>query len=256
MLFLKMRKIFLVTDYNCNNVCISCAKKTEEKGRLSFEQIIEKINIIKPSEKDYIEISGGEPTLREDIIDICKYIKSNYDTNLIILSNGRRFKDKSFSKQIKKTGIDRVMTTFYSPDAHTHDLITGKEGSFSDSIQGLKNLEDISVDISIKTVILKQNYQQLPEFVSFVSDNFPAAWMSLHGLIMRGRAYDNREQIAIRYKDIKPYVEKSLDIAIEKNKNLGIAILPSCVVDPMYWQYLSAGWKKMAREMVYISPEE
>jgi len=73
------------------------------------------MDFIKPSKNDYIEISGGEPTLRKDLFDICEYIKSNYDTNLIILSNGRKFNDKSFSKQIKEVGVDRVMTTFYRP---------------------------------------------------------------------------------------------------------------------------------------------
>lgn len=125
-----MRKIFLVIDYACNNACISCAKRLEEKGRLNLDRIVEKIDLIKPSQEDYIEVSGGEPTLRKDLFKICDYIKSNYDTNLIILSNGRKFKDKSFSKQIKEVGVDRVMTTFYSSSEEKHDMITQKEGIF------------------------------------------------------------------------------------------------------------------------------
>ena len=72
--------------------------------------------------------------------------KSNYNTNLIILSNGRKFKDKSFSKQIKAVGVDRVMTTFYSPYKEKHDMITRIKGSFLDTVEGLKNLEDIETN--------------------------------------------------------------------------------------------------------------
>ncbi len=251
-----MRKVFLVTDYSCNNACISCAKKLDEKGYLSLEKLIEKIDLIKPSQEDYIEISGGEPTLRKDLFDICNYIKSNYNTHLIILSNGRKFKDKSFSRQIKKIGVDRVMTTFYSPFEEKHDMITQRKGSFLETIKGLKNLEDIGLPISVKTIILKQNYQDLSNFVGFAYDTFPSAWVSIHGLIMRGHANDNRKQIVVRYQDMKPFVEDALDEAISRDKNLGVFIIPSCIVDPSYWKYLSINWKQMTKEMIYISPEE
>jgi MoaA/NifB/PqqE/SkfB family radical SAM enzyme len=250
-----MRKIFIVTDYSCNNACISCAKKLEEKGRLELEQLINEIDLIKPSKEDFIEVSGGEPTLREDLFKLYEHIKSNYDTNLIILSNGRRFKDKNFSKKIKDSGVDRVMTTFYSPHEQVHDEITMKKGSFADSVDGLRNLEEMGLPISVKTIILEQNYKDLSDFVSFSYDTFPSAWVSIHGLILRGHASDNRNQITPRYKNIKPYVEEALDEAIKRDKNLGVFIIPSCIIDPSYWQYLSVNWKKMSKEMVYISPE-
>ena len=251
-----MRKIFIVTDYDCNNLCISCAKRTNEKGRLSFKQIVAIIDEIKPSEEDYIEISGGEPTLRDDFIGLCRYIKETYSTTLVILSNGRKFQNLEFAKNIKKAGVDRVMTTFYSPIPEVHDNITQQKGSFFQAFKGLKNLEEIGMSISVKTIVLKQNYKDLPKFVEFAYSNFPSAWVSIHGLILRGKAYDNYKKIVINHNKIKPYLEKSLDIAIEKNKNLGIFVMPNCIIDPFYWKYLSIGWKQMAQSMIYISPEE
>ena len=251
-----MRKIFLVTDYVCNSTCISCAKRINECGFLSLEQIIEKINGIQPSTADSLEISGGEPTLRKDFFDICGYIKSHFDTQLVLLSNGRRFKDPTFARKVRDIGVDRVMSTFYSPYEVVHDLVTQIQGSFDDTVQGIKNLEAIEMQIAVKTIILKQNYQQLSDFVRFAYDTFPTAGVSIHGLIMRGRASDNKERLVVKHNEVKPHLERALDVAIERQKNLGVFLVPTCVIDPSYWSYLSVNWKQMAKEMIYISPEE
>lgn len=251
-----MRKIFLVTDYNCNNACLSCAKRLDEKGRLSLEQLMEKLDVVKPTKEDFIEVSGGEPTLRQDLLDLARHIKSAYGSNLILLSNGRRFKDRSFAESVKQAGVDRVMTTFYGPDSVIHDAITARPGSFFDTLEGLKNLEDIGMPISVKTIILQQNYRQLPQFVDFAYDTFPSAWVSLHGLIMRGQASDNKDELVARYTDMKPFIEQSLDKAISRGKNLGVFIIPTCTIDSCYWEHLSVNWKQITSTMVYISPEE
>lgn len=251
-----MRKIFIVMDYVCNSACISCAKKSEERGCLTLDQIIDILDTIEPAEEDYIELSGGEPTLRTDILNICETIKLRYNTNLILLSNGRMFKDKQFAERIVGTGVSRVMSTFYSPHESKHDGITQRTGSFSDTVKGLTNLEELGCSISVKTIVIQQNYKDLAEFVKFAYDTFPSAWVSIHGLIMRGHAYDNREKIVIRYKKMKPYVEEAIEEAIKRERNLGVFVIPSCVLDPAYWRYLSVDWKKITKEMIYISPEE
>ncbi len=251
-----MRKIFVVLDYLCNSECKSCAKKSEEGGSLSNNQVLEHLDSVNPQKEDYIELSGGEPTIRKDLVALCNEIKSRYDTNLVILSNGRRFENLDFAKEIKESGVNRVMTTFYSSYEETHDALTQRPGSHKESVRGIKNLEDIGLPISVKTVILNQNYKQLPDFVSFAYDTFPSAWVSLHGLVIRGYARDNAEEVVPRYKDINPFVEDALDIAIERKKNLGVFMIPSCTIDPIYWKYLSINWKEMSKRMVYLSPEE
>jgi len=92
--------------------------------------------------------------------------------------------------------------------------------------------------------------------VDFAYDTFPSAWVSLHGLIIRGQAETNKNLIVARYKEIKPFAEKALDIAIMKDKNLGVFMLPSCTIDPFYWKHLSINWKDLSQTMIYISPEK
>lgn len=251
-----MRKIFLVTGYPCNNFCISCAKKPEEKGFLSLDQLKEKLMEINLSKEDCVEISGGEPTIRPDLFDLCKFIKEETGAMIVVLTNGRANKDLGYCKKMKKAGIDRVATSFYSHKPEVHDSITQVEGSFEETFEGLKNLEKIGIPISVKLIILKQNYKEIKDFVKFVKENFPSAWPSIHGLIMRGKAYEVRKEVSVRYPEMKPYIEEALDYSIAEKLNLGVFIIPTCNLDPYYWKYLSKSWKNIIHDMVYISPEE
>jgi MoaA/NifB/PqqE/SkfB family radical SAM enzyme len=250
-----MRKIFLVTGYSCNNFCISCAKKPEEKGFLKLGEIKKRLEKINLGKEDSVEISGGEPTIRPDLFELVEYIKKT-GARVIVLTNGRVNENIEYCKKLKEAGVDRIATSFYSHKERIHEEITQVKGSFKETFEGIKNLLKIEIPVSVKLIILKQNYKEIKEFVKFAYDNFPGAWVSVHGLIMRGKAYLVREKIGAKYSEIKPYLEKALDYSISRGKNLGVFIFPTCVLDPYYWKYLGKGWKKIIHEMIYISPEE
>ena len=104
-----------------------------------------------------------------------------------------------------------------------------------------KNIEFFLVTASICTqelIILNQNYKRLSGFVDFAYETFPSAWVSLHGLIMRGQAKINKDFVVARFRDIKTFVEDALDTAIANNKNWGVLMIHYCTIDLYYWKYL------------------
>ncbi|MBU4502995.1 MAG: hypothetical protein KKA79_10455, partial [Nanoarchaeota archaeon] len=137
-----------------------------------------------------------------------------------------------------------------------HDKIICSKNGFNEALKGLKNCEAVGINISIKTIILKQNYKELDKFVEFAFKNFQNPWVSIHGLILRGIAKENYEKIITRHSEVAPYLEKALDVAEKYKKNIGLSIIPTCIIDPYYWKFCNVGWKETSEKMVYISPEE
>ncbi|NIQ81688.1 MAG: radical SAM protein, partial [Anaerolineae bacterium] len=79
--------------------------------------------------------TGGEPTLREDLTQLLKYAQeSGIVTGLI--TNGRRLRDKAYTRSLEAAGLDFVQVTLESHRAEIHDGITGSKGSWTDTVTG------------------------------------------------------------------------------------------------------------------------
>ena len=85
----------LKVGFSCNNKCVHCVIEDKAKYRDLYTQEI--FDIIKNEVKDEdITLTGGEPTIRNDFLDILKFIKNNTNSKIILQTNGRKFKDEKF----------------------------------------------------------------------------------------------------------------------------------------------------------------
>ena len=77
--------VFKLT-YTCNSKCIYCSHRNQEQTELDLESVRKVIDKIS---KDcaILSLSGGEPTLREDLPEIIRYIKRK-SIFLILSTNG------------------------------------------------------------------------------------------------------------------------------------------------------------------------
>ncbi|GAS84945.1 radical SAM/SPASM domain-containing protein [Paenibacillus amylolyticus] len=80
-----------LTD-RCNLHCVGCYSFVEErnlKDALPFEKICHVLSELKANGAEQIVFSGGEPFIRKDIVEICKFAKETLGImNLHVISNG------------------------------------------------------------------------------------------------------------------------------------------------------------------------
>ena len=74
----QLNSAYVHVTHNCNLHCVGCysfVEKRNSKNNLSFDEICKIFYILKQAGVNKIVISGGEPFLRNDFTDICKYAK-------------------------------------------------------------------------------------------------------------------------------------------------------------------------------------
>lgn len=260
-----MKSAYLAISYKCNQHCSFCPCSKEE----SLYPFVG-LDFLKESAKEFVEtqnvdmivVSGGEPTIHPQFLDILKYIVSDLECNVTILSNGERYSDPGFIKQIEDIGAGgriTAVTTLHSQDPEAHEGINGSRGSLMRSVSGLKNMQAIGAEVIVKHCITKDNYRELVGFYRFIDDTFDEkVSVQLCSIDYCGLTEEERESHMLSFVELRPYLEELFDCYIEKcekgsKRNLYAINMPFCSCDPYYWNLLT---DRGDFYLAYGSPDE
>jgi MoaA/NifB/PqqE/SkfB family radical SAM enzyme len=158
--------IFFVTAA-CNLKCLTCSYRKPLPDELSFDELKKLAIILKKFGLKHIVYSGGEPLIRNDFFEICKLF---YDLNIkqTLLTNGLLL----FKSYNRLNGLFKeIIVSIDGADSVTHNYIRGVN-SFDLIIKGINCLKSDNPmqQISIRTVLQKNNFRQLPEFINLAKN--------------------------------------------------------------------------------------
>ena len=221
----KYPDIFVLrVGYSCNNKCIHCFVENKRTERdLTFDEIKKVIDSSNP--KSLLIVTGGEPTVRPDLLEILKYIKARGTENNV-QSNGMNFFDEDY---VKKVGpfIDSLTIPVHSSSPEIFDSITQVRGSFEKTIQGLKNLKKNGVRFTTQTVINQLNYKSLLSTYDLIQTIDPGVGMTLTFPHPISAAYST--EIVPRFSEITGFVRPVLK---KYAYLMHTHYLPKCVLYP------------------------
>ncbi|MBP5184478.1 MAG: radical SAM protein, partial [Lachnospiraceae bacterium] len=135
--------------WNCNHQCVHCYAAGQqhagekELSTNEWKQIIDKCRTACIPQ---VTFTGGEPTMRDDLIELIDYAKwfvSRLNTN------GRKLTPE-YCRELQKASLDSVQITFYSANEETHNKLVGAPG-YNDTVAGIKNALAAGLSVSINT---------------------------------------------------------------------------------------------------------
>jgi MoaA/NifB/PqqE/SkfB family radical SAM enzyme len=218
----------LRVGYECNNYCIHCfvEDKRYEGGDKTTEEIKATIDSI-TEKKTLVIVTGGEPTIRDDLVEILEYIKSKGFENSV-QTNGLKFHDINYVNEVGPH-IESVVLPVHSSDAQIFDAITRVDGSYEKTIQGFRNLVDTGVGVITQTVINQLNYKTILSTYDLIQEIFPGCGMTLTFPHPVGAA--NTSDIVPRFSEVREY----LTPVFEKYGHLmHTHYIPKCLLYPYH----------------------
>lgn len=126
-----------------------------------------------------IIVSGGEPTLREDLYSILEMCKNNFNI-VAMASNGVNI-NLELARGLSKY-VNYVDVTIDGP-RNIHNKI---RGSYDKVVQGLWNLKKAGVEYSIVMVLLEENRNYV-SYVAQIADTLGAKKLKVLSPIPKGR---------------------------------------------------------------------
>ena len=227
----KIKKTVIIVGYRCNNQCQFCndANKRELRNKTT-EEIQQEMIDAKKRGTTYIELIGGETTIRPDAAELIKFAKNLDFETINMATNGRMFSYLKFTKKIIKAGLTDIVFSIHGHNAKIHDYLTQSPGSFKQLLEGLNNFKKLGFKkIGSNTTIVKQNYKYLPKIGKFIFDQGIRNSEFIFVDPNYGGAYDNFDKLVPKISKIAPYIKKCLDIG-KKNKipHWHIRYVPLC----------------------------
>ncbi len=142
--------------YDCQCRCRHCCvgNYVKEKHReLTTEQV--KSVLDQANKALVVNFFGGEPTLREDLMELISYA-SKKSVFVFLDTNGIKV-NRDYAQKLKDSGLDLLYVSIDSPHPEEHDEYRGYRGCFDKAVQAVKNALSVGLKVVISTYITKEN---------------------------------------------------------------------------------------------------
>jgi Fe-coproporphyrin III synthase len=168
--------------------CYSVSGDVDFPGELGTEEVFRVMDDLRRFGVPVLILSGGEPLLRPDILEISRRAKSmGFYTGLS--TNGALI-DIHNIEALAAIGYDYVGISLDGIGA-THDRFRGKAGAFAASLGGVRLCLDHGIKVGLRFTMTIDNHRELPDLLALAEAEGVDKFYLSH-LVYAGRGNRNR----------------------------------------------------------------
>ena len=156
----------------CNENCIYCHHDgmISSKNEMTPDEIYKICEIAKKLGVKKIRISGGDPLVRNDIVEIVEKIASLNFQDISLTTNGVLL--EKYAKDLKKAGLNRVNVSLDTLNHTTYRFVTNSDYLNEAKSGILKSVEVGLYPVKINMVVMKDiNEHEIKDMFEFCRDN-------------------------------------------------------------------------------------
>ena len=150
----------------CNFGCFFCHMEGTgiQANEMSTDQILRIIETAHKLGINKVKFTGGEPTLRRDIVEIVRRTRSIITGDISMTTNGTRL--KQLASDLRKAGLDRINVSMHSIDREGFRFITGVD-AIEKVLEGIESARNAGFEnIKVNFVALNGvNIDQIPRMI-------------------------------------------------------------------------------------------
>lgn len=183
--------------YRCNERCEHCYLDAGSAPRVESEAFDDRSELNTSECKEVIDeivsfapeavtiLTGGEPLLRRDILDIVRHAASR-NLWVVVGTNGVLITER-LARTLKDAGVRGLALSLDSLDPAKHDGFRGVRGAWRNTVDGARVLDEVGLPFIVQTTVGKHNVDQLAELADFAQRELGAKVWNLYFLVTTGR---------------------------------------------------------------------
>jgi 12,18-didecarboxysiroheme deacetylase len=171
----------------CNLKCVHCyahaVEPSNHKDTISTGQAKAMIDDLAQFGAPVILFSGGEPLVREDLVELAKYATSK-GMRAVISTNGTLI-TKAKARELKEVGLSYVGISLDGAEA-VHDKFRGVAGSYRLALKGVENCQAEGLKVGLRFTINKRNASEIPHLFDLI-ESLEVPRICFYHLVYSGR---------------------------------------------------------------------
>ncbi|HET8538452.1 MAG TPA: radical SAM protein [Anaeromyxobacter sp.] len=161
----------------CNLACPVCFANASVQGFVvepSFEQIVkllEALRSYRPTPASAVQLTGGEPTIRDDYLDIVRRAKALGFSHVQTASNGIRFAEPGFARRAAEAGLHTVYLQFDGVDDRVYEATRGR-ALLATKVKAVEAIHEAGMKIClVPTIVRGVNDDQVEKIFRFAVEH-------------------------------------------------------------------------------------
>lgn len=170
----------------CNLECVHCYANARIKhfdGELTTSEAMAMIDDLAAFRVPALLMSGGEPLVRPDILDLAQYATSR-GVRCTFSTNGTLI-DQKKAKRIADIGVAYVGISI-DGNEERHDRMRVRDGAYKDAVRGIRNCRDAGIRVGVRFTVTQDNVNEIDSVFQLVEDE-GIGRLCLYHLVYSGR---------------------------------------------------------------------
>jgi molybdenum cofactor biosynthesis enzyme MoaA len=172
----------IATNQRCNQNCVYCNRRaeTDDLAAIAPRALQAAIRRALGQGTEEIRLTGGEPTMRRDLVDLVQFAKQNGAVRVALETNATLL-DLTRAHALAAAGLTTARVNLVGPDARV-DAVTQDAGGFTRTIEGIRALLQAGVAVEILCALTRSTQHMVTEM--------PAALLARIGDVGRPQAIE------------------------------------------------------------------
>lgn len=201
---------------DCNLECNICFAAAPSGNHVPFDQITSMIDAFVSYETDpeLLQLSGGEPTLHPNLLQIIRYAKDLGIQDVAVSTNGLKILESDFAEELAKTE-PVIYLQFDTFDPEVSKYIRGR-----DLVEEKKQVVEICNDLGMTTVLVPTllagvNVREIGSLIKYALSQKKVFGINFQPVALTGRV-SNPEAATITIPDVLREIEEQTNSLLEK----------------------------------------
>jgi len=163
---IRLKGLALKVTERCNSRCATCDLwKEDDEDPVTTERSQRLLVEARDLGISSLELTGGEPLLREDLFEILDVCKGDWFSSVALATNGLLL--EQFADRINDSIINRVAISLNGV-GETHDQTRGIKGGYQAVIDALPSIKK---PVTLRGLFTKEIVPEMEEMIAFCKEN-------------------------------------------------------------------------------------